>query len=175
MSQTDVEARVAQEIEAGESKYFGKYRGKVDEVDYKTGYLTAFVPKVYGENLPSPKAAPCVPYAGKKYGMAFLPKKDDGVWIEFEAGNKEDPIWSGFWWADNEMADDTKKEDVRGIVTKEKLKFIMDDANKTIILEHPSGSKIELGDKKIILEVKKQKIEISSSSITLNDGAFEVK
>ncbi len=175
MNQNEMESVVAQQSEFTQSRYFGKYRGIVEEVDHKTGYLTAIVADVFGEKLPSPMATPCVPYAGKKYGMAFLPEKGDGVWIEFEAGNRQDPIWTGFWWADDEMPDDTGKESVRGLITKEKLKFIMDDKNKVIKFEHPSGSKIEIGDKEIKFEVSGQSLVISSKSISLNKGAFEVK
>ena len=55
------------------------------------------VPAVLGDHETG-WCTPCVPYAGKDAGMAFLPEKDAGVWIEFEGGDVSFPIWVGCYW-----------------------------------------------------------------------------
>ena len=46
---------------------------------------------------------PCVPYAGDGVGFKFLPAPGSGVWVEFEGGNLNHPIWSGCFWGDDEV------------------------------------------------------------------------
>ena len=41
---------------------------------------------------------PCVPIAGKQEGMYMVPQVGAGVWIEFEQGDPDYPIWVGGFW-----------------------------------------------------------------------------
>ena len=41
---------------------------------------------------------PCVPIAGKQKGMFMVPQIGAGVWIEFEQGDPDYPIWVGGFW-----------------------------------------------------------------------------
>jgi uncharacterized protein involved in type VI secretion and phage assembly len=43
-------------------------------------------------------AVPCTPYAAPQAGFLLLPPVDALVWIEFEAGDPNYPIWSGCFW-----------------------------------------------------------------------------
>jgi len=76
--------------------YFGKYRGTViDNLDLEQrGRIQALVPDVLGD-LPSSWATPCLQVAGTKSGMFTVPVVGSGVWIEFEQGDSDYPIWSG--------------------------------------------------------------------------------
>ncbi|MCB1910024.1 MAG: baseplate assembly protein [Rhodocyclaceae bacterium] len=80
-------------------KYFGKYRGVVlNNVDpMQQGRLQVQVPDVAGL-VPASWAMPCVPLAGLQNGMVALPVIGSGVWIEFEQGNPDHPIWVGCFW-----------------------------------------------------------------------------
>lgn len=80
-------------------KYFGKYRGMVlNNVDpMQIARLQVQVPDVAGL-LPATWAMPCVPVAGIQNGMVALPMIGSGVWIEFEQGNPDYPIWVGCFW-----------------------------------------------------------------------------
>lgn len=80
-------------------KYYGKYRGTVvNNVDpLQMGRIQVQVPDVLGAT-PSSWAMPCVPFAGKQMGMYVLPQIGAGVWVEFEQGNADYPIWVGCWW-----------------------------------------------------------------------------
>ena len=80
-------------------RYYGKYRGVVvNNIDpLKIGRLMASVPDV-GQALPTSWAMPCVPVAGIAMGMYAVPLVGAGVWIEFEQGDPDFPIWSGCFW-----------------------------------------------------------------------------
>jgi uncharacterized protein involved in type VI secretion and phage assembly len=41
---------------------------------------------------------PCLPFTGKQMGMWCLPQIGTGVWVEFEQGDPDYPIWSGCWY-----------------------------------------------------------------------------
>jgi uncharacterized protein involved in type VI secretion and phage assembly len=81
------------------NKFYGKYRGTViQNVDpEQRGRIQALVPDVSGL-LPSSWAMPCVPIAGKQSGIYVLPQIGAGVWIEFEQGDPDYPIWVGGYW-----------------------------------------------------------------------------
>ncbi len=80
-------------------KYFGKYRGMVvNNVDpLQIGRLLVQVPDVLGP-IPSSWAMPCLPFTGKQMGMWCLPQIGTGLWVEFEQGDPDHPIWSGCWY-----------------------------------------------------------------------------
>jgi uncharacterized protein involved in type VI secretion and phage assembly len=61
------------------------------------GRIQAMVPDVSGL-IPSTWAMPCVPIAGKQSGSYFVPQIGAGVWIEFEQGDPDYPIWTGCFW-----------------------------------------------------------------------------
>ena len=84
---------------SNETRYFGKYRGTVVlNVDpEQRGRITAQVPDVLGM-IPSSWALPCIPIAGKQQGTYFVPQVGAGVWIEFENGDVNHPIWTGGFW-----------------------------------------------------------------------------
>jgi len=81
------------------TRYFGKYRGTVaSNVDPELrARLQAIVPDVLGTQ-PTTWAMPAVPYAGPGAGFVALPPVGAAVWIEFEQGDPDFPIWSGGWW-----------------------------------------------------------------------------
>jgi uncharacterized protein involved in type VI secretion and phage assembly len=81
------------------TKYYGKYRGTViNNIDpEQRGRIQVMVPDVSG-HVPTSWAMPCVPIAGKQNGIFVVPQIGAGVWIEFEQGNPDLPIWTGGFW-----------------------------------------------------------------------------
>jgi len=79
--------------------YHGKFRGTVmNNIDpMQQGRLQAMVPDVLG-SMPSTWAMACVPFAGIQAGMWSVPPIGAGVWIEFEQGDPDYPVWTGGWW-----------------------------------------------------------------------------
>ena len=80
-------------------RFFGKYRGTVlNNIDpMQIGRLQVQVPDVTSL-LPTSWAMPCFPLSGKQMGMWAIPQIGAGVWVEFEQGNPDYPIWSGCWF-----------------------------------------------------------------------------
>ena len=81
------------------TKYFGKYRGTVTlNIDpEQRGRIQAIVPDV-SNVIPSTWALPCVPVTGISMGTYFVPPIGAGVWIEYEQGDIDFPIWTGGFW-----------------------------------------------------------------------------
>lgn len=80
--------------------YYGKYRATVvNNVDpLGQGRLLLTIPDVKGF-LPSTWALPCVPFAGPMMGAYVVPPPiGAGVWVEFEQGDPDYPIWVGCFW-----------------------------------------------------------------------------
>jgi uncharacterized protein involved in type VI secretion and phage assembly len=86
------------------ARFYGKYRGVViDNIDpLQIGRIQAQVPDVLGER-PSSWALPCVPAAGIQAGSFIVSPLGSQVWIEFERGDPDYPIWAGGFWG--EVAD----------------------------------------------------------------------
>ncbi|MDY7091991.1 MAG: phage baseplate assembly protein V [Acidobacteriota bacterium] len=82
-----------------EKKYYGKYRGTVlNNVDpMQQGRIQAQVPDV-SALVPSTWAMPCLPAAGIQNGLFTVPPIGAGVWVEFEQGDPDFPIWVGGFW-----------------------------------------------------------------------------
>jgi hypothetical protein len=81
------------------SAYYGKYRGTViNNFDpLQIGRLQISCPAVLGESVLA-WALPCVPYAGDGEGLFLIPPIGANLWVEFEAGDRDKPIWSGGFW-----------------------------------------------------------------------------
>ena len=85
-------------------KFFGKYRGKVKfNLDpLMMGRVQVLVPAVLGTGRLS-WAMPSVPYAGNGVGFFAVPPVGANIWVEFEGGDPDYPIWSGCFWAEGEV------------------------------------------------------------------------
>ena len=81
------------------TRYYGKYRGTVIEnIDpQQIGRVLVEVPDVLGLT-PSSWALPCVPAAGIQSGVFVVPPIGSQVWVEFEQGDPDYPIWTGGFW-----------------------------------------------------------------------------
>ncbi len=79
------------------NRYYGKYRGKVvNNLDpMQEGRIQA---EVTGVLALTTWATACVPFAGMQSGAFVVPPINSGVWIEFEEGDINKPIWTGGWW-----------------------------------------------------------------------------
>jgi hypothetical protein len=83
-------------------KFWGKYRGTViNNIDpEQRGRLMVSVPDVL-TLVPSTWAEPCTPLAGPTgppMGVYLVPPIGAGVWVEFEQGDPDYPIWVGCRW-----------------------------------------------------------------------------
>ena len=120
-------------METTVKKFYGKYRGTViNNVDpLGKGRLLVQVPAVLGVGISS-WAMPCVPVAGIQTGMYLVPLPQAGVWIEFEAGDPDYPIWVGGFWGSRAEIPATAN--------------LATPAIPVMILESPAKSAIVLSD-----------------------------
>lgn len=158
------------------TKYFGKYRGEVtDNQDpLNLGRVRAKVLTIYGEN-DSGWALPSVPYAGPSVGFFFIPPIGAKVWIEFEAGNPDVPIWSGCFWGSGDTPKSPALPDVKIIKTASATLTLDDSPGAgSITIENTSDLKIVMDSSGIELSTSSSKIKLSPGSVSINDGALEV-
>jgi len=83
-------------------KFFGKYRATVlNTADpLLQGRIQVQLSDRYGL-FPSTWALPALPFAARgTAGIIALPQTGSTVWVEFEAGDPDSPIWSGAFWPD---------------------------------------------------------------------------
>ena len=159
-------------VERLRNRFYGKYRGSVTQVDAATLRIKAKVPDVLQEQETG-WCMPCVPYAGKEVGFAFLPEVGSGVWIEFEGGEVSYPIWTGCYWRSDEIPADATPS-VKTIVTRAGHKILLDDESGTITVSDANQNSITLAGSGITLQRGNSKIVLSDSEVNVNDGGLEV-
>lgn len=166
--------RVLEElIERLRTRFYGKYRGIVSEVDPATMRIKAIVPTVLGETETG-WCMPCVPYAGPSVGFAFLPEPESGVWIEFEGGDVSFPIWVGGYWRQGEVPSDAAA-DVKVLLTTAPHELKLDDGEGSVTLTDPNGNTLTLDASGITLSNAASTLVVSDSSVSVNEGALEVQ
>jgi len=155
-----------------QQQYFGKYRGKVvDNNDpLKRGGVRVRVPAVLGEI--DVWALPCVPYAGPKVGFHAIPPVDAGVWVEFEGGDVNFPIWVGCLWAEGEI--DSADADPGVFFFRTPAGFIrMKKDDGTIEIETDGGTSIVLSATEIKVDGKTIKHTAGGSATELGAAGFD--
>jgi uncharacterized protein involved in type VI secretion and phage assembly len=165
-------------------KYFGKYRGTVlDNVDpLQMGRLMVQVADV-SNVLPSTWAMPCLPFGGIQSGMFVVPAIGSGVWIEFEQGNTDYPIWVGCYWGSAAevpalaLAAPPAMQQVVMQTTLQNTLMISDAPGPTggILLKSATGALISISDVGItISNGQGATIVLAGPSVTINEGALEI-
>ena len=142
------------------TQFFGKYRGIVTDIQdpLLIGRIRARVPDVMGD-LESGWAMPCFPFSGSGSGFFALPTVGAGVWIEFEHGDPDYPIWAGGWYG---AVSDVPPE-------------LLAPPYKKVLLKTDGGTSITLDDTPGIGGIKLetsggQKITISPTGIEIDNG-----
>lgn len=166
------------------ANFFGKYRGTViNNVDpMQMGRLMVQVPDV-SNVLPSTWAMPCAPFAGAQSGSVAVPPVGASVWVEFEQGNSDYPIWSGCFWgsaAEVPAMALAAPPGVQAIVLQsvgQNTLMISDVPGPTggILIKSSSGAMIAINDIGItISNGQGATITLTGPTVTLNEGALVV-
>jgi len=166
------------------NKYYGKYRGTViNNIDpMQIGRLLVQVPDVLGLP-PSSWAMPCFPFTGKQMGSWALPQIGAGVWVEFEQGDPDQPIWSGCWFgsaAEVPALALAAPPGVPNVVVQTQAQntlMISDVPGPTggILLKTATGAMIAVNDVGItISNGKGATIAMTGPTVTVNNGALVV-
>jgi uncharacterized protein involved in type VI secretion and phage assembly len=165
-------------------KYYGIYRGTVlSNLDpQQIGRITATVPDA-GGLTPSTWITPCFPVAGKSMGTFFVPQIGAGVWVQFEGGDPDRPVYSGGWWGLSAEVPALAMAGVPGdpnfvIQTMLQNSIVLSDlAGPTggIMLKSTTGATIIVNDTGIyISNGKGASIVMTGPTVTINNGALVV-
>lgn len=165
-------------------KFYGKYRGMViNNIDpLQIGRLLVQVPDVLGLGLSS-WAMPCVPVAGIQMGAFSIPPINAGVWVEFEQGDPDYPIWSGCWWgsaAEIPAQALLVTPPIQGFAWQTTLQnsiTISDAPGPTggIMLKSTTGATIIVNDLGIIIQNGRgASITLTGPTVTINNGALVI-
>ena len=166
------------------SPLFGKYRGTViNNVDpMQIGRIQAMVPDLAGF-VPGTWAMPCLPMAGINTGVFTVPMIGSGVWVEFERGDPDYPIWVGGYWgsaAEVPLMARTVPPAVSGITIQTTLKngiVVSDVPGPTggILIQTTTGAMISVSDVGIVISNGKGAIiNMTGPTVDVNLGALTV-
>jgi uncharacterized protein involved in type VI secretion and phage assembly len=163
------------------SPYYGKYRGIVTDIQdpLMQGRIKARVPEVLGD-AESGWALPCLPFGGSQMGMFVLPDVGAAVWMEFEHGDADYPIWTGcFFGSSANMPSDLMSPPYKKtmIMTASGHSITLDDTAGAggITLKTSGGQKITLNSQGIEIDNGSgATIKLSGNQVSVNNGALEV-
>ena len=175
--------------ESPNRKYYGKYRATVLlNVDpEQRGRLQLSIPDVLG-GLPATWAEACVPLAGPSgppMGAYMVPPVGAGVWVEFEKGDPNLPVWVGCRWG---AQSDVPTQAKMGLPTSPNIVLqtlaqhcvVISDsppspATGGLMLQSTTGARIVVNDSGIYLDNGKgATITLLGPTINLNNGALTV-
>jgi uncharacterized protein involved in type VI secretion and phage assembly len=167
-----------------DGKFYGKFRGTVlNNIDpAQIARLQVIVPDV--SNLsPTTWAMPCFPIAGKQMGAYFIPQIGSGVWVEFEQGDPDFPIWSGCYYGSVAevpalaFAGNPASPSVVLQTTAQNSVVISDLPGPTggIMLKSATGATIIVNDTGIYIQNGKgASLVLIGPTVTINNGALVV-
>lgn len=117
--------------------FYGTYRAQVkDNVDPQgRGRIQIFCPQVHGTSFPQVWAEHKSAMAGKGFGFWHVPDVGEWVYVQFDHGRSEFPIWDGGWWGTGDTTEDMIVSKVV-LTTKEGLKLVFDRDGSTILIQH---------------------------------------
>jgi uncharacterized protein involved in type VI secretion and phage assembly len=170
-------------MESDRVQYLGKYRGTVlNNVDpMQLGRLQVTVPDV--PLAMSSWAMPCFPFAGRQAGAWMLPTIGTGVWVEFEQGDPDYPIWAGCFYGtagDVPALALAAPPAVPNVVLQtqgQNMVMISDVPGPTggILLKTTTGAMLAINDVGItISNGKGATIVMNGPTVTVNAGALVV-
>jgi uncharacterized protein involved in type VI secretion and phage assembly len=165
-------------------KFWGKYRGTVvNNLDpMMIGRIIALVPDVSGP-APLSWAMPCFPVAGIQAGMFATPIIGSGVWIEFERGDPDYPIWTGCFFgsaAEVPALALTVPPPVPGITFQTPLQngLSINDVPGPlggIVMKSGTGATLIVNDTGIYIQNGKgASIVMTGPTVTVNTGALTI-
>lgn len=164
--------------------FFGKYRGTVvaNTDPMQMGRVQVQVPDV--SNVQSSTwAMPSAPFAGSQCGSVSVPPVGSSVWVEFEQGDSDYPIWSGGFWGDSSEVPPSALSAPAGtqvIVLQSvggQILMLSDQSGSSggILLKSSSGASIAINDQGITIDNGQgATISLSSNSVSINQGALQI-
>lgn len=164
-------------------RYYGKYRATVlNTLDPRNqGRIMVQLADIYGL-FPSTWALPSFPLAGINAGAVTLPAIGSQVWIDFEAGDPEYPVWTGSFWPDPgglpllALAGATPATPNIHFQTSTGVSVTLsDNPAQQVMIVTPTGCLMTMGAAGIVLSVGGvMSIAITPAGVSINAGALTV-
>jgi uncharacterized protein involved in type VI secretion and phage assembly len=161
--------------------HYGRYRGKVvsNSDSQKLGRIQVTCPDVLGRGQMA-WALPSTPYAGDGVGFFAIPPEGADVWVEFERGDPDFPIWAGCFWSSGQVPSEASAAATKVLKT-DALTLTIDDSSggEGVTLEVSSPAvntpiKIALTSSGVEISTGSAKLTLDTTSVSLNDGALQV-
>jgi len=154
----------------GDGRFFGLYRGVVTNVNDPEGLgrVRAKVHELLGDTDETDWASPCVPFGGGGAGWDMLPKTNDPVWITFEAGDLNRPVWLGFWYSRPQPPPEGAGPDVRVLQSKagHRIEFGDAEGEESVRVSHKAGALVEIDrDGNIALFETGENVKLGSGAL----------
>ncbi len=157
--------------------YYGKYRGKVENnIDpLQLGRVQISCPAILGDGQMS-WAMPSSPYAGSGVGFFMIPPVGANVWVEFEGGDPDYPIWGGCFWGTGEVPATPALAEMKVIKTSTATITLNDlPGAGGITIETTLGMKITITAAGIeITDGQGASVKLTGPQTSINNGALEV-
>lgn len=160
-------------------QFFGKFRATVqnNEDPDGLGRLRLRVPGVL-DAQDSNWALPCLPFAGPGMGSLVLPPVGANVWVEFEHGDIDYPIWTGGWWS---RPEDLPAGEVNADPTLQNILLRTAGGQLVALNDSPSedggiqlrsrgGAQLTVSDAAITLTVGGQTLTVTATQVEINPG-----
>jgi len=161
-------------LENLKNRLFGLWRGVVTNVNdpKNLGRIKAKVHELFGEKDETNWAYYCTPFGGGGAGFFFLPEVGDPIWIAFEAGDINRPVWLGFWFNQKDVKPADAAPRKRTLQTKSGHKVIFDDDAGSIKVEDSGGQYIEWDTKKNEIRLTANtKVIVKAAQVELGEGS----
>jgi len=167
-----------------DGKYLGKFRATVvNNVDpMQIGRIQVMASDV-SNLIPTTWAMPCFPIAGKQMGAYLIPQVGAGVWVEFEQGDSDYPIWTGSYYG---SVAEVPALALAGIPASPNIVFQTTGQNALVVSDLPgptggvmlksaTGASIIVNDTGIYIQNGKgASIVMTGPTVTVNNGALVV-
>jgi uncharacterized protein involved in type VI secretion and phage assembly len=134
---------ISPDLQRHAGHYYSKYSGIVTDNDdpEQRGRVKVQVPSVLQDV--EAWARPCLPY-----GHFFIPPVGTQVWVEFEAGDPNYPIWVGVWYLVDQVPEEAKisPPDNRVIQTASghTIQIMDQDGEEKIVIKHKDDSFVSI-------------------------------
>jgi len=150
-------------------KYYGSYRAYVynNEDPLDMNRVQLIIPMLNPTAVDETWAFPKNSWGGKDYGINLLPRKTDMVWVEFQNGDPDYPVWSHASYA--------KDEKPKEFETVEHYGFKTPGGSLIVINDNPESEEIlvKLNNQAEWIKINKEILEVEAKVIKLGTNGDE--
>lgn len=150
-------------------RYYGSYRGFVANNEDPLGMnrLQLVIPILNPTAVDETWAFPQNVWGGKNYGAQVLPQVGDMVWVEFEMGDPDYPIWKHAGYAEGEKPEEFETTNHYGFKTpKGTILLINDNKEQEEVL-------VKLNSQEEWVKIIKEELEVEAKLIKLGANGDE--